>query len=94
MPPEAILPFIYGTIELMVSVFPKNIPDLVSAVKLSGSNQLGVYTEGYRNCLRVISRSEISGLASQRNSLNHHIVEKPRYYRCGKSHELVPELLL
>jgi hypothetical protein len=94
--PEAILPFIYHHLsELLANVFPDNITDLISAVKQSGSNQLGTYTEGYRECLRVISENlKSANLASSAGFFEvitlwkHHVTTGVE-----NRHELVPELL-
>ncbi|MCL4207962.1 MAG: trypsin-like peptidase domain-containing protein, partial [Pirellulaceae bacterium] len=96
--PEASVPFLYEcAAELIIDCFPDLLEPLIEFMHDRSQNQLGLYTEGFRECIcRVvgyISRHELQAgvkarLVSLLNALRDHVITGVENRR-----ELVPELL-
>ena len=53
--PEQVLPFIYrALVELLNDCYPEEIPPLLRTLVASSANQFGLYTEGYREAVRLV----------------------------------------
>lgn len=94
--PEYLFPIIYQYIyKILVEFFPENVDmEITSLLQRGGDTQLGLYSEGYRSCLRSLAM-EISCDKGFRTSSFRVIKELERFVTryVENRWDLIPELL-
>lgn len=96
--PEDSLPFLMELIaELVVDCFNDKLEEFLKWLSLRAADQLGVYSEGYRNAIHVaveyVSRYEVSSAVQQQLLELLRGVRKHAFSGVENRQELVPELL-